>query len=277
MNIQRLIMTGLLLAGAALSGGSTVSRVTPGALASWSVTGADRTQMSAAKDITLPAGAQLSREVTDGAVVLQLTSQPGWADASADWPILEVGPAAIAFVKAGNEGRLRLLVGDSQEQELPWSFSGDAMAKPMDLLLGYDPASGAVIVSAQDQTRFFQGGRSARPVEVALTAGDQSEWRQVSMELAVFDPQTEVAAEAPRRRSTQDESAAAAGLARLKSLSHRLRETSMDTTSASRPGVASDTARAIPPASTLEVYTPPAVRRGRAAEVRSALRGEVQR
>lgn len=160
--------------------------VTPQSLDGWSVTGADRAVLAQAPALSLPAGSILGREFANNAVVLHLVSRPVLSETPADWPILAVGPAALALIGNNEKGRLVLVVGESTLIELPWTAVIDQANPALDLILAYDPETGAGIVGLGDQVKSFDAGLTAKPVEVVLSAGNKHDWAQDSMDILVL-------------------------------------------------------------------------------------------
>jgi len=69
-------------------------RITPGSMEEWIVAGAERRVMLEASPLAVPAGAELSRSFAAGAVLVRVVGTPRWAEAAAEWPILQVGGGA---------------------------------------------------------------------------------------------------------------------------------------------------------------------------------------
>lgn len=242
--------------------------VTPQTLGGWKVLGADPVQLAKAKQLTLSANAQLSRLFSDHAVILHLVSRPVFSEESTQWPIIGVGPVALALIKKDGLGRLVLVTDETTAHDLPWSMSLDHPELAVDLVVAYDPLAGAGVIGFQDQLQEFELQASAKPVEVWLGAGAGSPWLLDQMEVLLLG------ADAPENDKLDSDTTAQqkAFKARLKSA---MSELSSDGgsgggsghgsgSSADPDGVAAAT---VGSASTLEVFTPPSVRRAKVIEV----------
>ncbi len=253
--------------GLRLGAAEQLITVTPQTLAGWTVVGAEPGVLAAGPQLILPAGAQLNREFPASAVILHLVSRPILSAATAEWPILEVGPVALALIGPGAPGRLVLVVNEDSVIDLPWPVVMDQKNPAVDLILAYDPVTGAGLIGLKDQLKSFAGTPSAKPVEVVLSAGAHAPWPQdlLSVLLLTDDPPD---ARSGGKGGKSDPSTATA---KLKSALGSL----LDPTGAAKstPGVSSGAAAGAAldpePVSTLEIFTPPSVRRGRSEEVRA--------
>jgi len=251
-----------------LGAGEQIITVTPQTLDAWTLAGADKANLVQGQQLILPAGAQLSRSFSNGAVILHLVSRPSFTDLATDWPILEVGPIALAFTQSDSQGKLVLVIGEAKQIELPWSVPTDGSA--VDLVLGYDPVSGTGLVSLGDQSQFFDAGPGSAAVDVLLTAGAKSRWPQDAMEVLLM---TDDSTDSGTATNGMGQTGKAGLQDKLKAAMDKLR--SQDMLAARHGGVASAaTGSATKPAvssSVLEISTPPAVRHGRADVVRATL------
>lgn len=244
--------------------------VTPSSLDGWTVTGADRTSLAACPQLLLPAGSQLGRQFPGGAIVLHLVSTPVISADSADWPILEVGPVALAAVADNHGGKIMLVVNESVQVELPWKIPSSPNPTSLDLLLAYDPVSGAGLIGMQNDMRAFDAGASTRPVEVILSAGATHAWPCDQLELWLLSAD---AIEVTSPATTQASERARTPSEKLRSLVEQL--------TGERDSGAGPTPSVVTPfpvatavgglGARLEVFTPPAFRHSRAAEVRSII------
>ncbi len=88
----------------------TVS-LTPQNLDGWSVSGADKSALTKDTQLTLPAGAQLGHAFERNAVIVHAVSHPAFSSSETEWPILSVGPAALALAQKDSAGKFVLVVG----------------------------------------------------------------------------------------------------------------------------------------------------------------------
>jgi hypothetical protein len=250
-----------------LAAGEQIITVTPRTLDAWAVSGANKAGLAQDQQLILPAGAQLSRKFSGSVVILHLVSRPILSSIAGDWPILEVGPIALAFTQIGSQGKLVLVIGEEKQIALPWSVPTDGSA--VDLVLGYDSVSGTGLVRLGRQSQFFDASSGSAAVEVLLTAGAKSHWQQDAMEvLLLTDDFTDATANTALGGQTGK-----AGLNdKLMAAMDKLR--SQDNATAGQGGTALATNPTTKPtigSSGLEIFTPPAVRHGRADAVRATL------
>jgi len=255
--------------GLRLDAAEQLITVTPQTLADWTVVGADRTVLAAEKQLSIPAGAQLSRQFPAAAVMIRLVSRPVFADTAAEWPILEIGPVALALVGRDQEaGRLVLVANGDSVVDLPWPVVADNSNPTVDLILAYDPLSGAGLLGYQDKLKSFTSAVTTKPVEVVLSAGEHAAWPQDMLQVLLLgdDPPPGVG---PTTGAGNDNSLAA--ITKFQAALNRLPGPTDAAKSAGEAQSAITAAPAPAPASTLEIFTPPAVRRGRAEEIRTLL------
>ncbi len=265
----RLFVLGLALASA-LSAAEQILVVSPSTLEGWSVTGADKATLARNPQLVLPAGSQLGQNFSGNAVILHLVSQPALSASSAEWPILAVGPAALAVVAENGGGRLMLVVNESTLIELPWKIPTTQNPASLDLLLAYDPLSGAGLIAFQNQTQAFEAGRSTGPVDVFLTAGASNAWPCEKMEVLLLgaDPVDPNAAASARSGEAANKTA------------EKIRSAAEQLLAGHSAGAVATAATSLAPAAvpvsganvTLEIFTPPCVRR---TEIIAAVRSTV--
>lgn len=244
--------------------------VTPGTLAGWVVVGAERKVVTVPPTLAVPAGAELSRSFAAGAVLVRVVGTPGWAETAAEWPILQVGEAAVAWMEQGGNGRLALMHGGDPETTLPWRWPLDA-AEPWGLALAYDPDSGAGLVATPEGRRLFATEPSSRGVEVVLAAGASRSWPVDSLRVArIFEESATATRREPRPAAELAAARTAAWAALSSALEVFLAEERQAAAGKPKPAALG---RNPAPARPLEVFTPPAVRSAKVAAVRAALGG----
>lgn len=256
----------LCVFGLRLGAAEQLLPVTPQTLAGWSVAGAEKNALASGQQLILPANAQLSRVFAPQAVIVRLVSRPVLAETSAEWPILEIGPVALALTGREGHGRLVLVVNGDRVIDLPWPVVPDPAHPAVDLILAYDPVTGAGLIGLKDRLQPFASAPSAQPVEVILSAGAHAAWPQDSLSVLLLadDPPPPDA----RSGGNGGDAHTRAAAARLRTALDRLPDPAAP---AAPGGPATRAAPAPAPGSTLEIFTPPAVRRGRAEAVRTLL------
>jgi hypothetical protein len=260
-----LVGLGLISLSCGLVAGVQEYSVTPATLAAWQVTGTDRQKLQSQSTLSLPAGAEIVRTFPGGAVVLYTVSRPLFGQTAADWPVLQVGPAALAFTRQGNEGKLVLLLGE-ELSVLPLAVALDShgrSAGPLELAVGYDAVAGICVVGFADQVMSFQGGANRAVIEVSLSAGAQNVWAHDSLDVQVFAP----ASVTPARSTGQPEATnrpalLTAALEKLQQAGSAAGPGNPDRTASATQSSNGPVAETPPPRRpSLEIYTPPAVRR----------------
>ena len=248
----------------------TYTPVLPGTLRGWTVTGAKATSVAASAPLALPAGSQLSRAFGGNAVIVRSISLPVFSSTAESWPLLEVGPASLVMLRRQDAGHLIIVVGGEQVADLTDSAPlAEASATPVELMLGFDPATSTVVVGWDGRLEAYACPAATSNVEVALTAGDTSAWPQVSLEVLVLGS----GASAPPGFSSGSvhRDAATAAAARLESAINRWQAGGPEALTAS-PAQAAPAASAIAASAvTLEIFTPQAVRHAHVSAIRATV------
>lgn len=239
-------------------------------LSPWSVLGADKDKLTQAETLSLPAGAQLYRTVASGHITLNIESSPVFGLVAADLPVLELGDAALVFLRDGETGKLVIVLSDNPALTLPYviALTGDGRSQePLSLTLSR--AGATVTVSTRGQTLQFPAGYSARPQEVVLSAGAGQAWPIQGLALTLATSQdtnnagsgdggsSSMKVDQVRQQATKPTGVASATSGEASG------------TLATADGTATAVAKAPSRPGTLEIFTPPSVRLGRAAEVRA--------
>ena len=254
-----------------LSASAQILNVTPQTLDGWKVSGGDKNALSSQTQLTLPAGAQLSRDFPKSAVIVHLVTQPAFSEDATEWPIIGVGPVALTIIRKDGQGQLMLVIDETTVKELPWSVPLDKQGSTADLVLAYDPQSGTGLVSYQERMQVFDAPASTRPSEVWLSAGDKSPWPLVSMEVVLLSNNSQ---------STGQYGDSGSASAKQNSAAKLLTAVDGLLGKAGAGGVpvatTIDTAKtpSVNTISTLEVFTPPSVHRVR---IVGAIRATLER
>lgn len=266
----------------ALGAAQQTITVTPSSLVGWTVAGADQLTLSAAPSLALPAGAQLARTFAGRELAVKLTSRSQFGLTPADAPVLEIGPAALVFLQSGAAGKLLLVVGESAPVVLPLSFVLDETGRSLEpLTINFARTGAMVSIEAAGQTLSFPAGpTTGSALEVVASAGASQEWAFDLLEVTLLSPEPLGPADRGGFQAG-DTLATGSGLAERKAdgakpPSQSVRAAATAGTE-STGGPASAAVPSVPTrASTLEIFTPPAVRHGRAEAVRAALAGQKQ-
>lgn len=272
MRISTLVL-GLTLSASLLLAQQTLS-VTPQTLAGWTLVGAEAANLAGQSSLTLPAGAQLARRFSNDDFSLQLKTRPVVGSSEADWPVLELGKVALVFGRNGPTGRLTLVLGSNAPQPLPFEFALDAEDRSKaSLLVTLARDGSAVSVQFSGRTLQFPVNRDASgPLEFVASAGASHAWTIEN--LTVTGIVAEPIAPAVAGSDSLDGASVIDELPRSRAITEELaRADTRAAATASQLDVAA--AKGSPPAnanaaskSTLEVFTPPAFRRGRADALR---------
>jgi hypothetical protein len=159
-------------------------------LAPWSVLGADKDKLTQAETLVLPPGAQLYRTISNGRITLEVQSSPVFGQTAADLPVLELGDAAVAFIRTGETGKLVLVLGNNPALTLPFEItllSDGRSQESLKLTLGREGAT--VAVTIRGQTLHFPAGYTDKPQEIVLSAGESQAWPIQALALAVVADQ----------------------------------------------------------------------------------------
>ena len=154
---------------------------------SWIFTGADRAKLAETPLVVLPGGAQLARNFESGDIAVNLNGGIVFGADPANWPVLEIGSAALVFVRYGEEGGLKLILGDKDPVVLPYVFKLDEHGRSVEpVQLTFALSGGMVAVNAQQKTQAFPGEFIAgAQAEVVLSAGAESDLSLTNFEVVL--------------------------------------------------------------------------------------------
>jgi|ERR1035437_9239813 hypothetical protein len=259
---------------AGLQAGEQTLQVTPQSLDDWAVTGADKSTVSQAAALAVPAGAQLWRRFDVDRVVVQFKAQPVFGAAAEDFPTLEAGPAALVFSREGTEGQVVLVMGDTPPVLLPFpiklNIDGSSVG-PVDVQLAYERTTGNVVVAGFGQELHYVTGTSTTPVEVVISAGAHAALALQNLTVRLVTPD---GANGDAVDATKDVANANGSAPNATSLKAKTKVAQWATEKGGTTPPA-DTTDKKPSGqsgnSTLEIYTPASVRHGRVDAVRAAV------
>jgi hypothetical protein len=242
--------------------------VTPQALDGWTLSGVDKNTLAQASHLVLPPRAQLSREFYGSAVILHLVTRPVFSETVEEWPIMEVGPAALALVRKDGLDRIVVVVGERTSIDLPLPAPKSADGPAIELALAYDPVTGIGLVGIEDKLTAFESDPTTKPVGLVLSAGETASWPQDLMQVLLLSDEASVTG--PGRVGHNLNSRESTSTDKIKAALDKLLSEAGGSSASGHE--ANGAARAMitnSAISTLEIYTQPAVRRGRPESVRT--------
>ena len=265
---------GVISLASALQMSGQTTEVTPNALGGWTVTGADQSALQANPSLTLPAGSQLSRVFQAGDLSVDAVTQPVLGTATQDWPMLEVGPAALVFARKGASGQLILALAADVPVALPFTIALDAEGRSTEpVAVSMTLTGGVLTVSSGGQSWQFPTEPGAPATqEVVASAGAEHAWvfdklRVSGAALSVVDSGGAGAGSGVKPPPSED--SGSMGSRQDAAASRRVFLAGGFGATASAPPK-TPAAQTNPPKA-LEVFTPPSVRQGRADAVRANL------
>jgi hypothetical protein len=249
--------------------------VTPQALTGWTVVGADPLVLASSPELLLPAGAQLAQPFKAAAVALKITTSPVIGTDPADFPILEIGSAALIFARDASGGKLTLLIRDQAPLDLPFSYALDADGRSTaPLVIGFSRQGTMVSIAMSGQMVQFLASPAVDPVlEVVASAGTAQAWDIAGFEVTVSDSSQSMAVSTGSQAASA--SVSSAGVTAQSSDAAAPPPAASLSASTGAPAFASNLslmlARRTPsPISRMEIFTPPAVRHGQADVIHAA-------
>lgn len=162
--------------------------VTPDNLADWQIVGTERASFEGQTILSVPAGAQLTRNFGGGSVLIYAVSRPNFGKSAVNWPVVQVGPVSLALFQEGEHGQLAILISD-RVTVVPGMVALDRAGnaeKPLELVIAYNPESRLGVVAAGDQLMAFDAAAPGLAVETTVAAGEESPWIFDSLEVVVL-------------------------------------------------------------------------------------------
>lgn len=223
--------------------------------------------------LILPAGTQLYRNVTGGAVTLQITSTPTFSSDPEEVALLEIGSNALALSQTAGTGHLILLPGDLKPQTLSYAIALDENDRPTEPLnLSLTQRGSALFLTLQGQTQRIATDPLPENTQIVLSTGARHDWRIQTLilttePLIITEEENPVGSGGSSSSNTPDPTSKGTS---GNSPSANSGTSASDTSATTGDSASSDVQKNHRPVR-LEVFTPPAVRRGRSAAVRAAL------
>ena len=266
-----IFLLGFTLSSGLLSADQSVS-VTPQTLTGWTIVGADANTLAGQSELTLPPGAQIARAFDGGTLSLRLATRPSVGAKAEDWPVVELGSAALIFGRNGATGRVLLSLDGEAPQPLPLEFALDEEDRSKELLtLTLSRQGSRLSVEISGQTlQYFAKPAPSGGLEIVVSAGVSHGWTVGSLSV------TSTSLSAVPAKLVAVDAAAAPGLAAPSvgpgtlSVAAMFLQDAGPAKPTNLPRVIGTPSRTIPVAAktTLEIFTPPAVRHGRGDTLR---------
>lgn len=276
---------GFFIAALGLHAGQQTYTVTPYSLAGWTLVGAELPAILGQAELTLPANAQLVRSVVANEIALQAVSRPLIGEAAGDWPVWELGDAALVFHRHEDSGRLLLVLGDQPPQELAFTFALDAEGRSLaPLAVGFARDNAEVRVTLNGLTQTFPASAISDTMsDIVVSAGDTQPWAFQRLEVTVVAadpvaaPKTAVAGPfAPAQVGSENFPAGRPPVGGGPVASFSFGQQGMPPRPEAPAGGQTPVSATVARRSGLEVYTPSSVRHGRTKMVRAAVQAKSQ-
>jgi hypothetical protein len=253
-----------------LSAAPQTLKISPATLTGWTVTGADPTSMAALPGLSVPSGAQLAHSFQSPLLAVQLSSPLLIGADSSNWPVIEIGSAALVFSRVESAGRLILVVGDNSPVELPVTFALDADGRSIELLdITFAKDDSILTIQVLGKTLDFPAGNDpAKDLELVISSGKTEPWSFDDLQVTVdsnevVNPTGDTSSGRTTPKPTDSSAAEKGKSARGGALvTDRISNSSGTDATATK---LSETKGS----DTLEIFTQPAVRQGRADIVRA--------
>lgn len=249
-----------------------VLHVTPQTLGDWNVFGLNEKGAVDSSDGFLPAGAQIAKGFKTTGITLSLVVWPFFSTQQANWTVLEVGSAALVFIRTGEQGEMKLVVGGSDPIDLPFRFTIDEngrSAEPVALKLEVDGANVAVGVDGKNVT-FPAVALGKQPFEVVFSVGSESDFpiAELDVTLAEKNDADNVTARAVGKNVSD-----AAVLPRNRKPNGLFSTSASFWSEATNPTQTVGKKSAVPEQArdAIIIFTPPAIRHGRADALRNVV------
>lgn len=255
----------------ALQASQQTIQLTPQSLGAWKIVGTAPQTLSGQDDLTLPAGAQLAHTFAATSVTFQVTTKPALGPNPEDWPVLEIGGAALVFVRDGAQGKLLLVVGEGPATMLPWHFALDGEGLSAEVLtLSFGRQEAEVSIGMSGQMLQFPVP-PASTMETVVSAGATQPWvfQELTVTVATADPVSSTPFD------TGFDSSAAQTFGSVSTVRVAAGGISISAQPALTDSPAGRGTTTVSPGPTtghtrLEIFTPSSVRRGRAHQARAA-------
>jgi len=256
------VLAGFFSTGFAQAGGS------------WTLHSEGRATDLAGPSITLPPGGELVRLAPAGAFGLSIESRPAIAAAPASWPVVMIGEVAVIVFASGGSAAVGVFDGGEMVHVFDAPLKFDAAGRLADpLRLTVERRGDRLEVGAGGEKTQLEPVRLATGDDIVLSAGSGAPWELDAVTFRSGPLETGGSAGAGAATPGRNSSATSSGAG-----SAGPGAGSADPAAAASPGANGTSAgergrgSAAPAAATLEVFTPPAVRKARADAVRELVR-----
>jgi len=255
-----------------LSAGEPSRPPSAAANAGWVLLGTDQAISPDATEVTLPASAQLARIIDQNTAEIRLRTQPVIAPDFTDWPILELGTAALVLTRNQSAGGLLLVLEGKDPVAVPLAFSFDASGKAtkeLEIGLTLTESSVKVVLNRSSWqfplTEIPRGG-----LELVATAGTKTSWLISDLQVEAGLKSLAIASP-PSAPANSSPAASIAVTAETLRSQFRAKFESDALARRSAAVAAPGGQKGANAISTLEIYTPPSIRHGRAEAIRSTV------
>lgn len=249
-------------------------------LQAWHTGDASGQSLTQDEALILPAGAQLYRTITGAGITLRITSNPVFSAEPDEVAILEFGTNAFAFTQTADTGRITLLQGDRDPKTLSYIIALDETDHAIEpLSLELTQRGDTLFVTAHGETLQVASEPLAGTTPIVLSTGASQNWTinelSVTSEPLSGPEPTGVNGTNPASSTgSASQTSITSPATLLPGLTSGLTsdptaatDSALSPTASATAGVTADPE----PVPTLEIFTPPPVRHGRAEAVRIRL------
>lgn len=260
----------IVLLGALHSFAQTTSF--PG-MTGWESVGGNIADWAREGELHLPGGGQLSTMIQGRGITLRLVSKPSISSDPKEIPVLEIGATALAIIRENDALVLKVVDAENRTFSVPtqWLLRGDDEVS-VPVAIEVTRRNMDLIISCQNQVWTYEVGSMGENTEIVLSAGETEPW--VIIELSITtEPVLEsssVTQDGVAFRSSQSDNDTRSAIGRDQ------HDVSLIATEDSQKEAVGGSEQAVTSEKTngsisLDVFTPPSVRRSRSALVRTVL------
>lgn len=271
------LFLGLLAGGLTARSTETTLPFTAQSLPAWTVVGAPPSFLPETGAIFLPADTQLLRTFPAARLGISMIVRPIFGAQVEELPVIEIGSAALVFMQHEQIGYLALVSGEAGPVLLPVPDMLDAGGRtPNPLVIAVVVADGwATVTFGELSQRLPLGASTGSKTEVILSSGRGSALIIDQLDVTIPSLDSIEAESVVMRRPSVADAGPETSIQPAAGANARIRMPGSSTNAGTDDPTAKEAAT---PAvvSTLEVFTPPAVRHGRADSVRVTAFGAKQ-
>ncbi len=243
-------------------------RLDADASSGWKFVGIDGAKIPSGEPFLLPADAQAARRFDSKDIEVRLSMEMDIGIDPAEWPVLEIGGAGLTFMKVGAVVRAVLMFPDGKATALPPKFALNTGTVIEKCPVSIRRTEQAIAISAGAWSGTYRCEPEAAALEVVFSAPLSRPWVLEGAEVVVRLPDTDQVSSDPIQPDGGSRTVTDYPLNAPLSLSVTNRRSDLENLPAHATN-ASEKTTAGAHSATLEVFTPPSVRSGRAAVVRA--------